>query len=412
MKAIRIMSIIGRLNIGGPAVLAISLTRIFSRGKYRSLLVCGRVDSYEGDMSYLAREQGVRPLVLPELGREISPWADLKKWASLRGVIKGFRPHIIHTHTAKAGTLGRFAAISLNIFRKRRDRIRLVHTFHGHFFHSYFGHFKTVLFLLIERFLARFTDRIVVISPAQQRDIGERYRVAPMDKISIIPLGFHLEPFVAIQEKKGELRERFFPQEYQDKVIVGLVGRLTSVKNHRMFLKSIRRLKYRGAHEPLRFVIVGDGELKEELIQYAGALEIEDLVVFLGWQRDMPPLYHAMDIVALTSNNEGTPVTLIEAMASGRIAVATDVGGVRDLFGALPEEKEGGFMLAQNGFLIPPGRSDLLAECLIFIIENQERAEEMGREARDFVLRRYGIERLQRDLENLYSDLLKNSGST
>ena len=408
MKPIRIMRIIARLNVGGPAIQAISLARIFSRGRYRTLLVCGRVDSHEGDMTYLAREQGVRPLVLPELGREISPWADLKKWAGLRGVIKGFRPHIIHTHTAKAGTLGRFAAIGLNIFRKRRDRIRLVHTFHGHFFHSYFGRFKTALFLRIERFLARFTDRIIVISPAQKRDIGERYRVAPLDKICIIPLGFHLERFAPTQGEKRECRERFFPEEYQDKVIVGLVGRLTPVKNHRMFLESIRWLKDQGAHDPFRFVIVGGGELKEELIQYAGALEIEELVLFLGWQRDVRSLYQAMDIVALTSHNEGTPVTLIEAMASGRIVVATDVGGVRDLFGAVPEEKEGCFMSAQNGFLIPPGRSDLLAESLVFILENRERAEKMAGEARDFVLGHYGIERLQRDLEILYSDLLND----
>jgi len=409
IKTIRIMRIIARLNVGGPAIQAISLTRIFSRGPSASLLVCGRVDSHEGDMTYLAEEQGIRPWVLSELGREISPLGDLKTLARLRGIIRSWRPQIIHTHTAKAGTLGRLAAIGFNIFRNKQDRIKLVHTFHGHFFHSYFGRFKTALFLGIERFLGKFTDRIIVISAEQKKDIGERYRVAPLDKISIIPLGFDLEKFSAYQGQKSDIRERFLPPEFQDKILVGLVGRLTEVKNHRMLLKAIRYLKDRGDHAPFKFVVVGGGELSEELVQWTRELGIEDLVFFLGWQKDMPSLYHAMDIVVLTSLNEGTPVTLIEAMASGKTVVATDVGGVRDLFGDLPEREATGMRLAQNGILVPSGRFDLLAGSLVFIQQNRETTEKMAMAAKEFVLEAYGMERLRKDLEILYADLMKES---
>ncbi len=409
IKTIRIMRIIARLNVGGPAIQAISLTRIFSRRPSASLLVCGRVDSHEGDMTYLAEEQGIRPWVLSELGREISPLGDLKTLARLRGIIRSWRPQIIHTHTAKAGTLGRLAAIGFNIFRNKQDRIKLVHTFHGHFFHSYFGFLKTGIFLQIEKFLAKYTDRIIVISAAQKWDIGERYRVAPLDKISIIPLGFDLEKFTEYRGQKRDGRERFLPPEFQDKILVGLVGRLTEVKNHRMLLKAIRYLKDRGDHAPFKFVVVGGGELSEELVQWTRKLGIEDLVCFLGWQSDMPSLYHAMDIVVLTSLNEGTPVTLIEAMASGKTVVATDVGGVRDLFGALPEREATGMRLAQNGILVPSGRFDLLAGSLIFIQQNRETTEKMAMAAKEFVLEAYGMERLRKDLGILYADLMKES---
>ena len=408
-KTVRILRIIARLNVGGPAIQAISLTRIFSRGPYASLLICGRVDSHEGDMTYLAEEQGVRPWVLPELGREISPLGDLKTLARLRGIIRSWRPQIIHTHTAKAGTLGRLAAMSLNIFRKKQERIKLVHTFHGHFFHSYFGRFKTAVFLGVERFLGKFTHRIIVISAEQKKDIGERYRVAPLDKISIVPLGFNLEKFSAYQGQKKEIRDKVLPPEFQDKVVVGSVGRLTEVKNHRMLLKAIRYFKDRGVHTPFKFVVVGGGELKEELVQWTRELGIEDLVFFLGWQSDTPSLYHAMDIVVLTSLNEGTPVTLIEAMAAGKTVVATDVGGVRDLFGVLPEREDAGMRVAQNGILVPSGRFDLLAGSLIFIQENRETTEKMAMAAKKFVLEAYGLERLRRDLEILYADLMKET---
>jgi glycosyltransferase involved in cell wall biosynthesis len=410
MKTIRIMRIIARLNVGGPAIQAISLTRVFSQKPYSSLLVCGQVEKNEKDMSYLAKQEGIRPWVLPELGRELSLLGDLKAFARLRGMIRRYRPQIIHSHTAKAGTLGRVAAMGLNIFRRKQDRIKLVHTFHGHFFHSYFGWFKTWVFLQIERFLARFTDRIVVISPEQKKDIGERYRVAPIEKISVVPLGFNLERFSSYRGQKRDIREKVLPPGFRDTFLVGLVGRLTEVKNHGMLLKAIRYLRDRGEHNPFRFLIVGGGELMEELLQWTREWGIEDLVHFMGWQRDLLSLYHAMDAVVLTSLNEGTPVSLIEAMAAGRIVVATDVGGVRDLFGAVPEPTDSGITLAQNGILIPSGRSDLLAGSLIFILENRAAAKKMAGAAREFVLKAYGLERLHRDLDALYSGLVKEKG--
>ena len=178
-EPIRILRIIARLNIGGPAIQAISLSNHLSRDGYKTLLVSGKVAPHEGDMGYFDKEKGVQPVLLPGMGREISPLGDIKSLIDLRQIIKRFKPHIIHTHTAKAGTLGRLAGFSINMARGSEERIRLVHTFHGHTFHRYFGSLKTRLFIQIEKFLSRFTDRIIVVSPLQQRDICWRYEIAP-----------------------------------------------------------------------------------------------------------------------------------------------------------------------------------------------------------------------------------------
>ena len=397
-ERIRILRIIARLNIGGPAIQAITLSHAFSEGPYRSLLLCGQVSPDEGDMSYLAESKGVKPVVLPSLGREISAAGDARSFMKVRDVVREFRPHIIHTHTAKAGTVGRLAGLSLNLARESRTRIRLVHTFHGHVFHDYFGALKTRLFIEIERFLARFTDRIVVISPLQRKDICETYRIAGSENVRVIPLGFDLSPY----RRQPLLEER----DSQGPFLVGIVGRLTHVKNHRLLLEAARDLRDQAEGRSFRFLVVGDGELKGELVRRAAELGVGESVQFTGWKKEMPSIYGMLDAVALTSLNEGTPVTLIEAMAAGRPVIATDVGGVRDLLGAVDTRSPEGYKLARRGILIPSGHREALTKAFLFASENRDLLSRMAREARSFVLREFGLERLTGDLDGLYRELL------
>ncbi len=408
-EKVRVLRVIARLNIGGPAIQTVSLTRELRGGGWDSLLVCGRVEPYEGDMSYLAREQGVEPLEIAGLGREISPLRDLRVLAELVRVIRAYRPAVIHTHTAKAGTLGRAAGVLMNAARPAGRRIRLVHTFHGHVFSGYFGRTKTAFFLWIERFLAKFTDRIVAVSAEQKRDICDRFRIASPDRVSVVPLGFDLGPFVSDGNPKGGLRERFSAGgEYS--YLVGVAGRLAPVKNHSMLLGAARLLEESGRAEGIRFIIVGDGELRAELEQEAGDLGLAGRVAFEGWHRSMPQVYKALDAVALTSFNEGTPVSLIEAMAAGRPVVATAVGGVPDLLGPVLERRDQGFCIAERGILVRSGDVPGMAAALAFLRDGPGRASLMSDRARAWALASHGLQRLVNDVKGMYMEVLKTPG--
>ena len=405
-RPLRILRIIARLNIGGPAIQAVALSKAFSKGPYESLLVCGTVGRNEGDMSYLAEEGGVRPQILPQLGRELSPIEDLRAFMDLRKIIKRFRPQIIHTHTAKAGTLGRLAALSFNLFRCRRGRIRVFHTFHGHVFHSYFGSLKEFLFIRIERLLARCTDWIIVISPSQRDDICQRFKIADAKRVKIVPLGFDLSEFSAQTVKRIGSNGRRPAGSSVGVLRVGIVGRLTQVKNHRMLLEAAKYLKEDGKGDLFRFLIVGDGELRDELARYAAELGVQGSVFFTGWQKDMPALYRNLDVVVLTSLNEGTPVSLIEAMAASKAVVSTAVGGVSDLLGEIQTTAPPGCDLTANGVLVPSGNARMLAHALVFLSENDELRRRMGTHAREHIIARYSLERLVKDIQTLYHETL------
>lgn len=359
-------------------------------------------------MSYLAHSEGVKHAVVPSLGRDISPLDDLRSLRDLRKIIRDFQPHIVHTHTAKAGTLGRLAGMSLKPLSGSNDRIRFVHTFHGHVFDGYFGSGKTAVIVQIERFLARFTDRIVVISPLQFQDISRKFRIAPPQKVRVIPLGFDLTPFLGACRQREEARKELAHCESEGTLVVGIVGRLTHIKNHRMLLDSIKILKERGQATSLRFLVVGDGELRGELEQYARKLKIDEMVIFAGWHKDMPKIYGAMDAVVLTSRNEGTPVTLIEAMAAGIPVVATAVGGVPDLMGRIEQEKPG-YRLAERGILVAPTDPTGLADALRFLLKSATASARMTSRAREHVLSLYSTERLLEDMKGLYSDVLQGT---
>jgi glycosyltransferase involved in cell wall biosynthesis len=403
---IRILHAIARLNIGGPAVHVVSLCERLARDRYQTLLVCGKVGAHEGDMSYLAREKGVGFAMVENLGRELSPLGDISALKELRTLAKEFHPHIIHTHTAKAGTLGRLAGISLNAVRRKRSRIRLVHTFHGHVFHSYFGPLKSLAFVQIERFLARFTDRIIVVSPGQKKEICDTYSIADPAKVNVIPLGFDLQGFNAQSDSGTAMRNRFFPALPDRITVVGIVGRLTGVKNHRMFLEAAKGLLEAAGDHVFRFLIVGDGELSEELMNYSKELGVSHAVAFSGWQKEMAAVYSAMDVVVLTSLNEGMPVTLIEAMAARKPVVATEVGGVPDLLGSIVREESEGYKIAERGLLVPSAKPVILTKALLHLNTHKEWANQIAEKARQYACSQFSSERLAKDMESLYEELM------
>ncbi|MBU2035362.1 MAG: glycosyltransferase, partial [Candidatus Omnitrophica bacterium] len=302
MNKIKILRLIARLNIGGPAIHTILLTQGLDQARFESLLVCGSIGKDEGDMSYYALEKDVKPFFIPQLRRELNFFNDSVSFLKILRLIFTLRPDIIHTHTAKAGTLGRASGIIYNICNLLSNRkIRLVHTFHGHVFEGYFSFFKTKLFIYIERVLSYFTSKIITVSAAVKNELI-LLGISKANKIEVVPLGFELDKFLDIT-----LRDN-------DVLSIGVVGRLVPVKNHHLFLKSAAKLLKENPGVDLRFKIIGDGELRKELVGYSRILGISDYVDFLGWQRDLVKVYSGLDIVALTSLNEGTPVSIIEAM--------------------------------------------------------------------------------------------------
>jgi len=400
------LRLIARLNIGGPAIQAITLSSSRLGDQYETLLVCGDINPGEGDMSYLALEQGVRPYVIKAIQRKISLFGDLKSLWVIRKIIKRFQPQVIHTHTAKAGTLGRVAALTIGVPFLSARKFRLVHTFHGHTFHSYFNHLKTLSFIQIERILAGFSDKIIVISKKQKDDICHRYKIADEKKVRIISLGFDLSKFGEINIWRNNSEEKNAKRSNSRPLRVGLVGRLTAVKNPFMLLQAASCLRDMGKIDCFRFDVVGDGELKNRVIAAAKELGVRDFVVFRGWQKNMASVYSELDAVVLTSKNEGTPVAIIEAMASSRPVIASAVGGVPDLIGNIIEKKTDGFQIAERGLSVPSGDAGALAAALLFVFDNRSSLEAMIKRAKAFVLTNYSQDRLLKDISMLYDELV------
>jgi glycosyltransferase involved in cell wall biosynthesis len=406
----RILRIIARLNVGGPSIQAITLTNDLSSNGFKSVLVTGQVGSDEEDMEYLAREKGVNPIKVPELGREISIINDIKAFFAIRRIIRDFKPQIVHTHTAKAGTLGRIAAVSVNL-TSVRSRIKIVHTFHGHVFHSYFKSYKTKIFMFIEKVLARFTHKIIVISNLQKIDICNRFKIANEKKVRVIPLGFDLTNFGKNRKTAKIIRSKYLGEISEKKYLVGIIGRLAPIKNHSLLIKAFKVLKDRKKDHLFQCIFVGDGELREKLMNEVLELNVNDLIVFAGWQKDVAAFYNAFDAVILTSKNEGTPVTLIEAMASGLPVAATDVGGVRDLLGSVENETDEGFTISQNGILIRPEDEEAVANALMFLLNEKEKSQRMASNAKGHVKKNYSFERLSNDIKLLYRELVPENNS-
>jgi len=318
------------------------------------------------------------------------------------------KPDLIHTHKAKAGAAGRLAAFiykwsTPSILWLRPRQCKIVHTFHGHIFHGYYGRAKTRLFIWIERLLAWLcTDRIIVISPQQRQDICERFQIGRPSQFTIIPLGLDLDE---IQEASNGLRKELTVSESE--IVVGAVGRLCAVKNHALLLEAAAiLLRERDPGGPrIRFVLVGDGELRQKLESQALRLGIRDAVTFTGFRKDAASIYSNFDLVALTSTNEGTPLTLIEAMAAGRPVVATEVGGVVDILGERVEWT-GAFSVWEHGITVSDQDAVSFARALRFLIDRPDRGREMGARGRSYVRTSLSRNRLIHDIEAVYQQLL------
>jgi glycosyltransferase involved in cell wall biosynthesis len=399
----KILRIIARLNVGGPARHVVWLTEGLQSRGYDTLLVTGVVPAGEDDMTYFAEAAGITPHVVPQMSREVSPRDAIAVWKLFR-LMRRERPDIVHTHTAKAGTVGRVAGL---LYRSvTRAPCRFVHTYHGHVFHSYYGPTKTKFFLSIERALARLiTDRIVVISEQQRREINEKFGVGRPEQFAVIPLGLDLDAFANWEQRRAELRQEVNAND--DDILIGIVGRLTEIKNHEMFLKAAARLKQlTDAPESsrARFLIIGDGKLRARLETKARELAVNDIVLFLGTRTDPEVFYPALDIVALTSLNEGTPLTLIEAMANARPVVATAVGGVVDLLGT-PVSETDGYNICARGISVNSRDVESFARALKRLMDDADLRRQFGERGHNFVLENYSKERLLRDTSNLYAQL-------
>lgn len=368
----KILRVITRLNIGGPSRQALSLATAL-RPEYETVLVAGRPGPHEGEMS----EEGVAVVRAP-LVREVSPRHDAQAFFQLRSLIKQWRPDVVHSHQAKAGAVARLAA--------RGSRSRTVHTFHGHVLDGYFSDRARTAFLSAERFLARRTDVLIAVSQEIQDallDLG----IGAEEQWRVVPLGFDLEPFLRIEGiDQGVRRQLGLNPEVP---LVGVVGRLAPIKDHSTLFGAIARLD--GVH----LAVFGDGELRDELRREVSGLGLVERVHFMGWWTDVAAAMAGVDVVALTSRSEGTPVSLIEALASGRPVVATDVGGVRSVV-----------VDGISGYLVAAGSVIDAADALQAILSDPQKGSEMGAAGRGFVAERFTQARLVADIQRLYSSLL------
>jgi glycosyltransferase involved in cell wall biosynthesis len=400
----KIVRIIARLNVGGPARHVVWLTKNLQSEEFQSVLLTGTVPDGEEDMNYFAAENGVAPVYIPEMSRELSAKDIVSLWKVFRRIMRE-KPDIIHTHTAKAGTVGRVAGFFYR-WLAWRD-VKMVHTYHGHVFHSYYGKRKTALFLFIERTLARFTDKIIAISNQQKAEINEKFGVGRNAQFAVVQLGIDLSPFADEAAKRHLLREETGASD--EEILVGFVGRLTEIKNIPLLLRAARLYKDEKTPDSpkLKFVIIGDGHLRAELEAEAARLDVRDVVHFTGNRSDTDVFYAGLDIVALTSLNEGTPLSLIEAMANGRTFVSTTVGGVADLLGETIESKDD-FRVCERGVGIASGDANALCQGLIYLAANENLRKTLGANGRAFVRENYSKERLTADIINLYRDLARN----
>lgn len=389
-EPIRILRVIARLNMGGPAIHVSNLAAGLEPRGYETTLVAGSLARGEDSMAFLAERLDIPVRTIPELQREVSPIDDARSVRRMREIIRELRPHILHTHTAKAGAIARAAAL---VSGAARPAI-LVHTFHGHVLKGYFDPVRTAFFKKVERSLARVTDALVAVSP-EVRDELVAAGIAPREKFSVIRLGIPLEE--RLGDATADLDYRRLYGISESAFVVGWVGRMTDVKDTDAVLEIVRAARDRGLEAVL--VMVGDGPDRVRLEQLAHDIGIARSTFFVGYQPEVAGYYRLFDAFLLPSVNEGTPVSAIEALASGTPVVATRVGGVPDVV------RDG-----EDGFLFEPGDTDGAAERLALLASDATLRSALGASGRERVLRRYSVSRLVEDVDRLYRSLLSERG--
>ncbi len=387
----KILRILNRFNLGGPTYNVAYLTKYISK-EYQTILIGGLKEDSEGSSEYILNNLGISYTIIPEIRREINLRRDFQALRKLIKIIQTEKPDIVHTHASKAGMLGRMAAIYCGV-------PYIFHTFHGHVFHSYFGKIKTSVFIVIERFLAKKSTAIIAISENQKYELGTLYKICPPEKIEVVPLGFDLRRF-----SEDTIAKRVtFRSKYNiapDEIAIGIVGRLAKVKNHKLFIDAIALCNNKNKREKIRAFIIGDGELRDELQTYCTEQnipfntstdnEFNKLITFTSWIQNVDVAYAGLDIVALTSFNEGTPVSIIEAQASGKPIVSTNVGGISDIV------KEGETALLSDLSL------EQFSEKLETLIKDKNLRETMGQNSHNFSGEKFSYERLCSDIEKVY----------
>lgn len=388
----KVLRIINRFNIGGITYNVSYLSKYLAP-EFETMLVGGPEEEGEDSSIFIPESLGLKPIVLKQFQREINLKADYAAYKEIKKIIKEFKPDIVHTHASKAGAIGRLAAISCKV-------PVIIHTFHGHVFHSYFGKLKTIFYIFIERYLAKKSTAIVAISHIQKQELSETFYIAPENKIYVVPLGFDLKKFTLNKDQnRKEFREKYNLTKNQ--IAIGIIGRLAPIKNHDLFIESIAFLKDTNFLNFKAFVI-GDGETKQKIketciknnVSYSENPRDEVDVIFTSWITNIEFALHGLDIIALTSLNEGTPVSIIEAQAAGKFVVSTNVGGIKDVLhpncGLLSEVND------KNAFFV-----NLLTAC------NLE--SKTAEEGVDWAISKFSYTRLVADMSDLYKRLLKST---
>ncbi len=393
----RVLQIINRLNLGGPTFIAGYLSAYLGEG-YETMLVAGMKDDSEESSEYIVRDMGIEPVFIDNMRREINFKDDRAAYKQIDRIIKEFKPDIVQTHAAKAGTLGRLAAINNNV-------PVVLHTFHGHVFEGYFSPLKTRIFLEIERYLAKRSSGIIAISNEQKKDLSGKFKIDKAERTFVMPLGIDLERFTVRQAEKREHFRKTYNID-DETIAIGIIGRLVPIKNHQLFINSFAEVIKR-TNKKVHAFIIGDGEIRAEVEQMTAAAGIkyntpekkEDgaLLTFTSWIKDVDVPVAGLDIIALTSINEGTPVSLIEAQAAGKAIVSTEVGGIRDI---VIENK--------TALLSKLNEPEMLLTNMLEVIENEILRNELSQNGPSFALSKFGYMRMVNDHKELYKRLLKS----
>ncbi len=390
----KILRIINRFNLGGPTFNAAYLTKHLAP-KYDTLLLGGVKDDSEDSSEFILESLDLKPKYIGDMHRALNLKNDRKAYIEIKKIIKEYKPDIVHTHAAKAGTLGRLAAHKLKV-------PVIIHTFHGHVFHSYFGKTKTRVYKNIERYLAKKSSKIVAISDIQKKELSEIHKIAAPSKFEVINLGFDLERFRTNQDTlRAQFRSTFNLEDHE--VAIAIIGRLVPIKNHKLFIEALADIKHKD-NLPFRAFIVGDGELRAELesfcqeknIDFTSNPQEKASICFTSWIKDTERVYAGSDIIALSSLNEGTPVTLIEAQAASKPIVSVDVGGIKDI------------VLANKTALLSTSQDkDTFRQNLLKLLKDHDLRKKMSQEGEKFAFEKFHYSRLVNEMDQLYSKLLQ-----
>lgn len=391
----KVLRIINRFNLGGPTYNVAYLAK-YMAPEYETILAGGEKDTSEASSDYIVKQLDLHPVVIAEMRRSINPFNDYKAYKKIKALIKEHRPDIVHTHASKSGALGRLAAFHCKV-------PVIVHTFHGHIFHSYFNPLVTGVFKIIERYLANRSHAIIAISELQKQELVNEHHICSEEKVHVIPLGFDLERFYTnIHHKRTEFRKAWNIEA--NELVVMIIGRLVPIKNHELFLRGVAQVKQK-CGVAFRAVIVGDGESRgslekicEELqLSYSGSGAARTEVLFTSWIREADVALAGADIVCLTSWNEGTPVSLIEAQAAGKPIVTTAVGGVENV--VIPNE---------TAFCVTPGDTNQFSAQLEKLVVSSDLRARLAMKGREHVMKKFHYTRLVNDMKSLYERLLSH----